>query len=99
MEISSVGSEVREFHALRHDRVRVIPGPDVWPEAFDYAVAGRSVRIEGEAARPGGHCRALFTLIALKAASATTRPLPRPRRRGLRSGSEVRYQEPIQSGA
>ncbi|HRD78462.1 MAG TPA: phage portal protein [Hyphomicrobiaceae bacterium] len=40
---------MRELHALRPDRVRVIPGADGWPEAFEYAVAGQTVRIEGEA--------------------------------------------------
>jgi HK97 family phage portal protein len=28
----------RELHALRPDRMRVIPGPDGWPEGFEYRV-------------------------------------------------------------
>ncbi|MEW6451172.1 MAG: phage portal protein [Pseudomonadota bacterium] len=36
----------RELYALRPDRMRVVPGMDGWPEAYDYAVAGRSVRFE-----------------------------------------------------
>jgi HK97 family phage portal protein len=35
---------VRELYALRPDRMRVVPGADGWPEAFDYTVGGRSVR-------------------------------------------------------
>lgn len=38
----------RELHALRPDRVKVVPGPSGWPEAFDYTVAGRSLRLSGE---------------------------------------------------
>jgi HK97 family phage portal protein len=39
-----------ELHALRPDRVRVVPGRDGWPAAFDYTVDGRSVRLPAEAA-------------------------------------------------
>ena len=35
-----------ELHALRPDRVRVVPGPDGWAQAWDYTVGGRSVRLE-----------------------------------------------------
>jgi HK97 family phage portal protein len=46
----------RELHLLRADRMRVVPGPDGWPEAYDYAVNGRSVRFPaGEAASPVLH--------------------------------------------
>lgn len=34
-----------ELWALRPDRVRVIPGPHGWPEAYDYGAEGRAVRI------------------------------------------------------
>ncbi|MBI4275963.1 MAG: phage portal protein [Rhizobiales bacterium] len=40
------GTQVRELYALRPDRVRVVPGPDGWPEAYDYSLAGRTVRFE-----------------------------------------------------
>jgi HK97 family phage portal protein len=45
----------RELHALRPDRVRVVPGRDGWPEGFDYTVAGRTVRLPSETGdgRPG----------------------------------------------
>lgn len=36
----------RELHVLRSDRMRVIPGPDGWPEAYEYAVGGRKVRFD-----------------------------------------------------
>ena len=34
----------RELHALRPDRMKVVPGPDGWPTAYDYSVGGRTVR-------------------------------------------------------
>ncbi len=51
VEAAGVGGEVRELHALRPDRMKVIPGPDGWPEAYEYTVAGRSVRFD-QAANP-----------------------------------------------
>ncbi len=47
---ASEGARIREIHLLRPDRVKVVPGPDGWPEAFDYTVGGRTVRIGDEAA-------------------------------------------------
>ena len=41
-------SGIRELHLLRPDRVNIVPGPDGWPEAFDYSLSGRTVRIGGE---------------------------------------------------
>ena len=43
------GLEVRELYALRPDRMRVVPGPDGWAEAYEYTAAGRSVRFEQNA--------------------------------------------------
>ena len=40
---------MRELYALRPDRMKVVPGPDGWPQAFDYTVDGRE-----RALRPGG---------------------------------------------
>jgi HK97 family phage portal protein len=34
----------RELYALRPDRMRVVPGPDGWPAAYDYAVGAETVR-------------------------------------------------------
>jgi HK97 family phage portal protein len=52
VEAVSIDGTPRELHALRPDRVRVVPGRDGWPEAFDYTVAGRTVRFA--AVEPGG---------------------------------------------
>lgn len=40
-----------ELHCLRPDRMRVIPGADGWPEAYEYRVSGRTHRFSGG---PGG---------------------------------------------
>jgi HK97 family phage portal protein len=44
--------EVRELYALRPDRIKLIPGPDGWAEAYEYSVGGRSVRFEQHGAVP-----------------------------------------------
>jgi HK97 family phage portal protein len=46
------GHEVRELYALRPDRMRVVPGPDGWAEAYEYTAAGRTVRFDQSAALP-----------------------------------------------
>ena len=38
----------RELYALRPDRMKVVPGPDGWPAAFDYTVSGNTVRFAQE---------------------------------------------------
>lgn len=43
---------VRELYALRPDRIKLIPGPDGWAEAYEYSVGGRSVRFEQHGAVP-----------------------------------------------
>jgi HK97 family phage portal protein len=45
-------TQVRELYALRPDRMKVVPGPDGWPQAFDYTVAGSTVRFDQSAALP-----------------------------------------------
>jgi HK97 family phage portal protein len=50
LEAVSVGGEVRELHALRPDRMKVVPGPDGWPEAYEYSVGGQAVRFAQDAA-------------------------------------------------
>jgi len=42
----TLDSAVRELYALRPDRIKVVPGPDGWPDAYDYTVTGRSVRFD-----------------------------------------------------
>ena len=44
--------DVRELYALRPDRMRVVPGSDGWPEAYDYVVGARRVRFEQNALLP-----------------------------------------------
>ena len=46
LEAVSVRREVRELHVLRPDRMKVVPGSDGWPEAYDYSVAGQTVRFQ-----------------------------------------------------
>lgn len=50
LELAELGGAPRELYALRPDRMRVIPGPEGWPEAWDYTVAGRSHRYSRDAA-------------------------------------------------
>ena len=44
IEAVSVDGTVRELHLLRPDRMKVVPGSDGWPEAYEYTVNGRSLR-------------------------------------------------------
>ena len=43
-ELVRLGGAPAELHALRPDRIRVVPGADGWPEAYDYVLAGRTLR-------------------------------------------------------
>jgi HK97 family phage portal protein len=43
---------VRELYALRPDRMKVVPGPDGWPQGFEYTVSGSTVRFDQSAAQP-----------------------------------------------
>src|SRR6185503_19353792 len=45
-------AQVRELYCLRPDRMKVVPGPDGWPAAFDYTVAGQTVRFDQSASLP-----------------------------------------------
>ncbi len=53
----------RELHVLRSDRMRVVPGPDGWPMAYEYAVGGKTHRwdMTGET-RPILHLKAFHPL-------------------------------------
>jgi HK97 family phage portal protein len=46
VEAVALNGAVRELYALRPDRMRLVPGGDGWAEAYDYSVAGRSVRFD-----------------------------------------------------
>ncbi len=44
VEVVAVDGQPRELHTLRPDRMKVVPGSDGWPVAYEYTVDGRSVR-------------------------------------------------------
>jgi HK97 family phage portal protein len=46
------GAQVRELYALRPDRMKVVPGLDGWPQAYEYTVAGQTVRFDQGATQP-----------------------------------------------
>ncbi|MFC5067792.1 phage portal protein [Flaviflagellibacter deserti] len=51
-EMVAVDGAPRELHALRPDRMKVVPGPDGWPEAYEYSVGAETVRFRQDAAVP-----------------------------------------------
>jgi HK97 family phage portal protein len=59
-EAVAAGGRLRELHVLRPDRMKVVPGPDGWPEAYEYTAGGQTVRFDVEpvpAVRPILHVR------------------------------------------
>ncbi len=44
--------DVRELYALRPDRMKVVPGPNGWPQGYEYTVAGQTVRFDQTAVLP-----------------------------------------------
>lgn len=52
LEAALVDGEVREIHALRPDRMKLVPGPDGWPDAYEYTVAGRTVAFDQTGRQP-----------------------------------------------
>jgi HK97 family phage portal protein len=46
VEAVTLEGAVRELYALRPDRMKVVPGADGWPEAYDYTLGGRTMRFE-----------------------------------------------------
>src|SRR5690606_27689729 len=52
VELVSLDDAPRELHALRPDRMQVVPGPDGWPAAYDYSVGGRTLRFHQTGAAP-----------------------------------------------
>lgn len=50
MEVVTLDDTPRELYVLRPDRVKIIPGQDGWPEAYQYEVSGRKVifKVKGE---------------------------------------------------
>jgi HK97 family phage portal protein len=51
MEAGRVGASVREVHVLRADRMKVVPGPDGWPEGYEYTAGGQTVRFPHDVER------------------------------------------------
>jgi HK97 family phage portal protein len=49
LEAVTLDGRPRELYVLRPDRMRVVPGSEGWPEAYEYTVGGRSVRFQGAA--------------------------------------------------
>lgn len=47
--LEAAGEGPGELYALRPDRMKVVPGRQGWPQAYEYGVAGRSVRIGRDA--------------------------------------------------
>jgi HK97 family phage portal protein len=51
VEAVALSGRLRELHVLRPDRMKVVPGEEGWPEAFEYTVAGQTVRFADDAVR------------------------------------------------
>ncbi|HEY8565714.1 MAG TPA: phage portal protein [Beijerinckiaceae bacterium] len=45
LEVVAVEGMPRELHALRPDRMQVVPGRDGWPAAYDYGAGAERVRL------------------------------------------------------
>jgi HK97 family phage portal protein len=45
-------AQVRELYALRPDRMKLVPGPDGWPQAYEYTVNGATARFDQSTALP-----------------------------------------------
>lgn len=54
LECVAIDGAPRELYALRPDRMRVVPGRDGWPEAYEYDAGGQKLRIPagGEGVSP-----------------------------------------------
>ncbi|HVV63299.1 MAG TPA: phage portal protein [Pseudolabrys sp.] len=52
IESVSLDGDLRELYALRPDRMKVVPGPDGWPQAYEYTVGGATVRFDQSASVP-----------------------------------------------
>ncbi|WP_210485614.1 phage portal protein [Microvirga antarctica] len=52
VEAVRIDGSARELHCLRPDRMRVVPGADGWPAAYDYTIGRETIRFaprDGEA--------------------------------------------------
>ncbi len=48
LELVLLDDRPRELHVLRPDRMKIVPGDNGWPTAFEYSVGGRKVRFKVE---------------------------------------------------
>ncbi|MEM8552393.1 MAG: phage portal protein, partial [Pseudomonadota bacterium] len=52
VEAVTLRDQPRELFALRPDRMKVVPGPDGWPQAFQYTAGGRTAEFRQEGRVP-----------------------------------------------
>jgi len=52
LEAAAVDGQIRELHTLRPDRMKVVPGADGWPVAYDYSVGTETVRFHQDGPVP-----------------------------------------------
>jgi hypothetical protein len=52
LEAVAADGRVGELHVLRPDRMKVVPGPDGWPQAYEYTANGQSVRFDQDGGGP-----------------------------------------------
>src|SRR4051794_5827751 len=96
VEAVAVDGSPRELHVLRPDRMKLVPGADGWPEAYEYTVAGRTARFDQSAALPPIlHLSLLHPLddhygLAPLEAAASRSTRTTPRRSGTRRCSTMR---------
>lgn len=61
--VSDEAGAPRELHVLRSDRMRLVPGSDGWPVAYEYAVGGRKHLFHvADGASPVCHIRSFHPL-------------------------------------
>ncbi len=48
MEAVALDGQPRELHVLRADRMRIVPGADGWPCAYEYQADGQTLRFDQE---------------------------------------------------
>lgn len=65
LEVVAVDGEARELHGLRPDRMKVVPGANGWPEAYEYSVGGQKVRFAVPDADAGADTGAMSPVLHL----------------------------------
>ena len=85
LEAVSVGGRLRELHVLRPDRMKVVPGPDGWPEAYEYTAGGQIGALSPARPVPGVRADPAHARCSIR--RTTTTACRRSRRRPPRSTS------------